>query len=134
LNAFERPLSVANVTDPTEGQLSVSTENPNAGTTVLRVRGEVDMVSSPSLRQSITDEIAGGVARLVLDFNDVGFMGTSGLAVLVEARAGALDTGVELWLACAKRVTLRSLDIAGLRPLFNVADTVADALDGARAT
>jgi anti-sigma B factor antagonist len=131
LSTFERPLSVTDVTDPTTDKLiSLSTEKTSTDTTVLRVGGEVDMVSSPLLRQRVTDEIDGGVRRLILDFNDVGFMGTSGLAVLVEARSGAMDANIELWLVCAKRVTLRSLDIAGLRPLFRVADTVTNALEG----
>jgi anti-sigma B factor antagonist len=122
------------VTDSaTDKQISLSTEKTNADTTVLRIAGEVDMVSSPFLRQTVIDEIGAGVRWLILDFNEVGFMGTSGLAVLVEARAEALDAGVELWLVCAKRATLRSLDIAGLRPLFRIADTVANALEGIRA-
>lgn len=129
MNRPAGPLSVARVTDAaTDKHISITPEHPEPGTTVLRISGEVDMLTSPVLREALSDHLASGAQRLVLDLNDVPFMGTSGLAVLVEARAGALDKNIDLWLVCTKRATLRSLDVAGLRPLFQVADTVTQAL------
>jgi anti-sigma B factor antagonist len=112
----------------TEEPISIRLEQPVPGTVLLTVGGEVDMLSSPTLRESIASALAGGHRRLVIDLNDVEFLGTSGLAALVEARGTAQDRGIELWLACARRQVLRPLRIAGLFDLFRVADSAAAAL------
>jgi anti-sigma B factor antagonist len=116
----------------TEELITVRAEQPVAGTVLLRVAGEVDMLSSPTLRESIATALNQNGKRLVLDLDGVEFLGTSGLAALVEARASAEARDSELWLACSRRQVLRPLRIAGLIDLFRVADTVPEALSGTR--
>lgn len=116
----------------TEELITVHTEEPAPGTVLLRVAGEVDMLSSPALRESIATALRQDGQRLVLDLDGVEFLGTSGLAALVEARASAQERDTELWLACSRRQVLRPLRIAGLIELFQVADSVPEALRGAR--
>jgi anti-anti-sigma factor len=58
----------------------------------------------------------------------VTFLGTSGLAVLIEVREAAQQAGVALLLACTGRRVLRPLSIAGLVPMFDVRDSIEDAL------
>ena len=60
----------------------------------------------------------------MLALDDVTFLGTSGLAVLIEVREAAHAAGVELRLACTARRVLRPLAIAGLVPLFDIHPTV----------
>ena len=108
-------------------------EEPISGTVLMRVGGEVDMLSSPTLRESITSALAEGCRRLIVDLDRVEFLGTSGLAALVEARDRAREHHTELWLACSRRQVLRPLRIAGLIELFQVADTAAAALAGTSA-
>jgi anti-sigma B factor antagonist len=116
----------------TEELITVRTEEPAPGTVLLRVAGEVDMLSSPTLRESIASALRQDGQRLVLDLDGVEFLGTSGLAALVEARASAQERDTELWLACSRRQVLRPLRIAGLIELFQVADSVPEALRGAQ--
>jgi len=66
--------------------------------------------------------------RLIIDLEGVEFLGTSGLAALVEARAAAAERNTELWLVCSRRQVLRPLSIAGLIDLFQIADTLPEAL------
>ena len=65
---------------------------------------------------------------LVLALDDVVFLGTSGLAVLIEVRDTAHGAGVELRLACTARRVMRPLAIAGLVPLFDIHPTIEEAL------
>jgi anti-sigma B factor antagonist len=114
----------------TEEPISILSEEPVPGTILLRVGGEVDMLSSPTLRDSIASALSGTHQRLIVDLDHVEFLGTSGLAALVEARASAEQSNTELWLACSRRQVLRPLRIAGLIQLFQIAESAAGALAG----
>ena len=95
---------------------------------MIEVGGEVDMLTSPQLRRVTLDQLAGGAELVVLGLDAVTFLGTSGLAVLIEVREAAHAAGVELRLACTQRRVLRPLAIAGLIPLFDIHDTLERAL------
>jgi anti-sigma B factor antagonist len=113
----------------TDEPITVSLEEPLPGTALLRVAGEVDMLSSPTLRDTIAAALGEARQRLIIDLDGVEFLGTSGLAALVEGRTSAAERNTELWLVCSRRQVLRPLRIAGLIDLFQVADTL-EALAG----
>lgn len=123
------PSSVRHGTDM-DDQITLSTTRPAPGQVVIEVGGEVDMLTSPQLRATVLDQFAtsAGVELVVLDLDGVTFLGTSGLAVLIEVREAAHAAGVELRLACTARRVLRPLTIAGLIPLFDIHDTIDRAL------
>ncbi|WP_049578888.1 STAS domain-containing protein [Streptomyces sp. SBT349] len=54
--------------------------------TVLRVVGELDIATSPGVRQRVHDAVADGRRHLVLDLSEVLFCDSSGVGVLVAAR------------------------------------------------
>ena len=113
-----------------DDQITLSTTRPAQGQVVIKVGGEVDMLTSPQLRFAVLDQFepGAGVELVVLVLDGVTFLGTSGLAVLIEVREAAHAAGVELRLACTARRVLRPLTIAGLIPLFDIHDTVERAL------
>lgn len=102
---------------------------------VLRVAGELDLVSSPVLRQGIHDVVAEGRHDLVLDLSDVFFCDSSGVGVLIAAR--------RLIRSCQGRLRLilpaggavegshvnRVLGALGVRRLFDVYPDLAAAVD-----
>ena len=108
--------------------LTVRTDGPRS---VIVVGGEVDMLTSPQLRATVLDQLgdAAGVQLVVLDLDAVTFLGTSGLAVLIEVREAAHMAGVELRLACTARRVLRPLTIAGLVSLFDIRESQEAALN-----
>jgi anti-sigma B factor antagonist len=113
-----------------DDQITLSTSNPAPGQVVIEVGGEVDMLTSPQLRAAVLEQFdpSTGVELVVLGLDAVTFLGTSGLAVLIEVREAAHAAGVELRLVCTARRVLRPLTIAGLVPLFDVHDTLGRAL------
>ena len=111
-----------------DDQITLSLSSPGERQTVIEVGGEVDMVTSPHLRSAVLDQYAAGAELVVLDLDQVTFLGTSGLAVLIEVREAAHAAGVELRLACTARRVLRPLSIAGLVPLFDIHDTIDQAI------
>ncbi|MFD3931518.1 STAS domain-containing protein [Streptomyces sp. NPDC058614] len=53
---------------------------------VLRVSGEMDLVTSPELRQRVHEAVADGRRSLVLDLSEVLFCDSSGVGVLIATR------------------------------------------------
>lgn len=113
-----------------DDQITLGERSPAPGQVVIEVGGEVDMLTSPQLRSAVIERFGteAGVELVVLALDGVSFLGTSGLAVLIEMREAAHAAGVELRLACTARRVLRPLTIAGLVPLFDIHDTVEHAL------
>jgi anti-sigma B factor antagonist len=113
-----------------DDQITLSTRTAAPGQVVIEVGGEVDMLTSPQLRATVLEHFASGSGTelVVLVLDEVTFLGTSGLAALIEVRESAHTAGVELRLACTARRVLRPLTIAGLVPLFDIHDTLDQAL------
>lgn len=113
-----------------EDQIVLSLVTPAPGQVVIEVAGEVDMLTSPQLRAAVLEQIAtsAGTELVVLALDGVTFLGTSGLAVLIEAREAAHAAGLELRLVCSARRVIRPLMIAGLLPLFDLHETIELAL------
>ncbi len=127
-NPSPEPSSIRRGSD-VDDQITLSTSTPADGQVVIEVGGEVDMLTSPQLRAAVLEQFeTEGVQLVVLVLDGVTFLGTSGLAVLIEVREAAQTAGVDLRLVCTARRVLRPLTIAGLVPLFNVKETLDEAL------
>ena len=100
------------------------------GATVVGVRGEVDMVTTPRLHSYLQDRLATTPQRLVVDLSGVSFLGSSGLAVLVECLDGARGRGTDLRLVASSRGVVRPLEATGLTELFQTYPDVESALAG----
>lgn len=112
-----------------DDQITLSVTKPDPEQVVIEVGGEVDMLTSPQLRSAVLEQFdTAGIELVVLGLDAVTFLGTSGLAVLIEVREAAHTAGVELRLVCTARRVLRPLTIAGLVPLFDVHETLEQAL------
>lgn len=121
------PLGIAE--DPRTEDLGVDVEVPRPGVHVVRAAGELDMLTAPTLRDALLAELADRPARLVIDLTEVSFLGSNGLAVLVETRKAADGAGVGLHLTGVSHPPVaRPLELTGLVDLFDVAPLVADVL------
>ncbi|NYI07750.1 STAS domain-containing protein [Allostreptomyces psammosilenae] len=92
------------------------------GWSLLRVAGELDMVSAPGVRRAVHELVAEGRRSLVLDLSEVEFCDSTGIGMLVAAR--------RLMRSCAGRMRLvlpareshvnRVLAAMGVRRLFDI--------------
>ncbi|MEV5958332.1 STAS domain-containing protein [Streptomyces sp. NPDC051987] len=93
---------------------------------VLGVSGELDLMTSPVLRQRVHDVVADGHHSLVLDLSDVFFCDSSGVGVLIAARRLIRSCRGRLRLILPARGTSdgshvnRVLGALGVRRLFDV--------------
>ncbi len=104
------------------------TVDRNDDTVIVRVSGEVDMLTTPMLGACLTEQLQGQPGMLVMDLRGVGFLGSSGLAALVTARDEAEDRGVLLRLVSADHAVLRPLTATGLTELFEIYPDLETAL------
>ncbi|MFG1668935.1 STAS domain-containing protein [Streptomyces sp. Y7] len=101
---------------------------------VLQVSGELDLVTSPGLRQHIHDVVAEGRHSLVLDLSEVLFCDSSGVGVLIAARRlirscqGSLRLILPAQGAAEGSHVNRVLGALGVRRLFDVHPDLATAV------
>jgi anti-sigma B factor antagonist len=93
---------------------------PSAGEQVVAVAGEIDVATSPELRQAI-ERVIDDTARLTIDLSGTTFIDSSGLGVLVGALKRARELGHEgIVLRGIQEPVRRVLEITGLAELFAV--------------
>lgn len=60
-------------------------EHPVPGVSVVKPVGEIDMLTAPALAKAFRDELTTACRVLVVDLKGVEFLGSSGLAALLES-------------------------------------------------
>lgn len=110
------------------------TEEEQGDWAVLRVSGELDLLTSPVLRQRVRDVVAEGRHALVLDLSDVFFCDSSGVGVLIATRRLIRSCQGRLRLTLPARGAVdgshvnRVLAALGVRRLFDVYPDVESAV------
>jgi anti-sigma B factor antagonist len=113
---------------PFDDVITLSTSTGENGQVTVTVVGEVDTFTAPVLRSSLDTQLEQSPSELVIDLSGVQFLGSAGLAVLVAAKDDADRRRNRLRLVCGSRIVTRALEATGLLTLFDVADTVPEAL------
>lgn len=101
------------------------------GAVVVSLAGELDLYNAKEVRGALLDACAGDPGALVVDLEDVTFIDSTALGVLIEARSRLTDRS-GFRLAAPGLETRRALEVSGLDRHFLVHDTVAEALEAAR--
>jgi anti-sigma B factor antagonist len=97
------------------------------GATVVRLAGQLDLHNAEQVREALLREAAGEPQRLVVDLEEVTFLDSTTLGILVEARS-RLRNRDAFRLAAPGLEVRRALEVSGLDHHFSVHETVDDAL------
>jgi anti-sigma B factor antagonist len=101
------------------------------GTVVVSLAGELDLYNAEEVRSALLDACADEPELLVVDLEQVRFIDSTALGVLIEARSRMPDRS-GFRLAAPGLETRRALEVSGLDRHFLIHDTVAEALEAAR--
>ncbi len=96
------------------------------GVRVVAVSGAIDLLTAPAVDEAIGKaRLEAGAVRL--DLRRVGFLGSAGLSVLVDAARHADSEGHRLAIVAANRTVLRAMEVTGLDAVLPLFDDVEKA-------
>jgi anti-sigma B factor antagonist len=85
-----------------------------AGWTVVDIYGELDVATTPELREVLVGLVGDGATRLILDLDGVDFIDSTGLGTIISALKRARTHGGDLRLVCTQARITRLFEITGL--------------------
>lgn len=98
------------------------------GWTLVVASGEIDVATAPALRDRLNELVDAGSHRIVVDLEDVDFIDSTGLGVLVGGLRRARTEEGELRLVCTNARLLKVFEATGLHRVFTIAASVDDAV------
>jgi anti-sigma B factor antagonist len=96
--------------------------------TVVRIQGEIDLYTAPELRDYLVDLVRSGHHHVIVDMEDVEFIDSTGLSVLVNLLKRIRTHDGSLRLVCTHERITRLFRITVLPKAFPIHDTVAEAV------
>ena len=114
--------------NPNDKQGLIKQIRNDGGRVILDLAGDVDMHSSPALREELLKVVNRGSDVVVINLQDVEFMDSSGLATLVEALQLTRKQKSKLKLINLCHRVRSIFEIARLDAIFEIFDSEAEAL------
>ena len=96
-------------------------------TTIVALSGEVDLDSSPQVRNVLLESV-GDKRGVLVEMSDVSYIDSSGIASLVEAYQSARRGSTRFALVAVSESAMRVLELARLDQVFSIHASVSDAL------
>jgi anti-sigma B factor antagonist len=88
------------------------------GGVVLHLAGELDVASAPRLRDEVVRLISEGRTTITFDCSELAFVDSTGLGVLIGARARCLAANGSVSLTGVRPALQRLLAVTGIESLF----------------
>ncbi|QQQ74276.1 STAS domain-containing protein [Saccharothrix sp. 6-C] len=102
------------------------------GVVIAAVHGDLDVDSFRDVREALFTCLNGRASALVVDLGDVGFFGSMGIAVLVEARQRADVVGAGFAVVAGRRTVARPIRMTDTEDLLRLHRTQDEALAAVR--
>jgi len=96
---------------------------------VVSVEGQLIVGNRQELKQKVLDEIERGERKFLVDFNQTGYIDSSGLGVLVSLSKKIREHGGELRLTNLNEDLKTLFELTKLDTLFQIAETRERALE-----
>lgn len=100
-----------------------------SGWTVVTPRGQLDVATAPAFRQQLVEAQFSEDHRVLVDLDEVEFIDSMGLGVLVGGVKRARSHGGAFRVRCTRDRTLRLLALTGLDQVFALVAELDDVLD-----
>lgn len=93
---------------------------------VITVKGEIDLATAPELSEVVRG-ILETARHLVIDLDQVGFLDSTGLSVLVASHRRITSQGGSMVLVCNNARCMKVMNITGLSRVFTFCPSTAAA-------
>ena len=121
------PVDAARGPAQVQAEMSLSVLSRPA-VTIASLEGELDIATTPALRERLLNVFRPGVRLLVIDLSGLSFCDVSALAVLVATQRRASRLGITVRLAGPRPQVTKLLRVTGLDQCFTIRATLDDAL------
>jgi len=109
-------------------ELDIRTQRDGSICTV-EIEGEVDLYTAPRLKEELVALIEGGCSHVIVNLENVAFIDSSGLGVLVGALRRARERDGAVHIVCTRESILKIFRITGLDKVFPIFATVSEAAE-----
>jgi anti-sigma B factor antagonist len=97
------------------------------GIAVLKVGGDIDLATVPTLEAAIDEALIAKPTGLVIDLSEVGFLASAGLQALVATHNNVSPSG-HFAVVANSAATSRPIQLTGLDEIFELYPTLGEAL------
>jgi anti-sigma B factor antagonist len=112
--------------------LNIQTTERKPGIFVVSLQGDLDMSSSPQVRDTLLPIFRKKVSHIIVDLSEVPYIDSSGIATFVEALQLSRKGQVRFSLAGACRRVESIFDLAYLKNIFEMAPDLNQLIAGAQ--
>jgi len=102
----------------------------NAETMGISVEGEIDVYTSPKVKEALNDLINKKHYNLIVNLESVSYIDSTGLGVLIGALKKVKENNGDIKLVCTNMQLKKIFDITGLVKIFGIFASEAEALKG----
>ena len=79
--------------------MDITVDERESGAAIVTLTGRLDLLSAPSVKARLAEEVAAGRKKLVVDLGAVSFIDSSGLGALIGGLKAARVAGGDLRIA-----------------------------------
>lgn len=84
----------------------------------LNLKGEIDVYTSPKLKEKVIEEVEKGIKNLVINLQDVSYIDSTGLGILIGTLKRMKEREGKLYLIFSSARLNRIFEITGLNKIF----------------
>ena len=107
--------------------LTMNSRTPSETTCILDIEGEVDVYTSPQLKQDLVQIAERGVKRVIINLSKVEYLDSTGLGVLIGGLKRLREADGNLALVGPGMRIQRIFEITGLNKIFDIYATEEEA-------
>jgi len=96
----------------------------------IRITGNLDTKAAPAAQEQLIQLIDNGATKILVDFEDLNYISSSGLRMLLVAHSRLEGTSGQLRICNPNAMVREVLDTSGFLDIFSVYGSQAEALDG----
>lgn len=101
-------------------------------TSIVALSGEIDVYTSPKVKDALGSLIDKGTYKIVIDLTNVRYIDSTGLGVLIGGLKRVREHGGTVNLVCSNPQIRKIFDITGLVKIFGIFETLDLALEALR--
>jgi anti-sigma B factor antagonist len=111
-----------------QDELNIDLKTEDGGELLIfKLRGSLDLATSPTIRAALTDATEKGRRHIVVDLTQLEFLDSTGLGALIGAHRRATEHGGSFRLIVSEGPIARLLNITGLIRVLAVYHSIDDA-------